>query len=242
MIFNLRSPQKKMKKIVGILGGMGPEATADFFLKIIKLTPAKKDEEHLHIIIDNDPQIPDRTEAILKGGKSPLPALQKTAQNLERAGADFIVIPCNTAHYFFDEIEKMVNIPLLHMMREVSKEIKEGFPEVKRVGLLSTSATARMRLYQNELEKERIMVISPKEKEQEEIMKAIKLIKGSEYLSSKDILKKIGGKLFLRGAELLVLGCTEIPLILKQNDFSHPVIDAGYVLAKAAVKKALDIS
>jgi len=228
-----------VKKIVGILGGMGPEATADFFLEIIKLTPAKKDEDHLHIIIDNNPQIPDRTEAILKGGKSPLPALQKAAQNLERAGADFIVIPCNTAHYFFDEIKKVVNIPLLHMMREVSKEIKERFPEVKKVGLLSTSATARIGLYQNELEKEKIMVISPKEKEQEEVMKAINLIKGGEYSNSKGILKKIGEKLLLRGAELLVLGCTEIPLVLKQNDFLHPVVDAGYVLAKAAVKEAL---
>ena len=231
-----------MKKIVGILGGMGPEATADFFLEIIKLTPAKKDEDHLHIIIDNNPQIPDRTEAILKGGKSPLPALQKAAQNLERAGADFIVIPCNTAHYFFDEIKKIVNIPLLHMMREVSKEIKERFPKVKKVGLLSTSATARIGLYQNELEKEKIIVISPKEKEQEEVMKAINLIKGGEYSNSKDILKKIGEKLLLREAELLVLGCTEIPLVLKQNDFSHPVVDAGYVLAKAAVKEALSSS
>jgi len=231
-----------VKKIVGILGGMGPEATADFFLEIIKLTPAKKDEDHLHIIIDNNPQIPDRTEAILKGGKSPLPALQKAAQNLERAGADFIVIPCNTAHYFFDEIKKVVNIPLLHMMREVSKEIKERFPEVKKVGLLSTSATARIGLYQNELEKEKIMVISPKEKEQEEVMKAINLIKGGEYSNSKGILKKIGEKLLLRGAELLVLGCTEIPLVLKQNDFLHPVVDAGYVLAKAAVKEALSSS
>jgi len=231
-----------VKKIVGILGGMGPEATADFFLEIIKLTPAKKDEDHLHIIIDNNPQIPDRTEAILKGGKSPLPALQKAAQNLERAGADFIVIPCNTAHYFFDEIKKIVNIPLLHMMREVSKEIKERFPKVKKVGLLSTSATARIGLYQNELEKEKIIVISPKEKEQEEVMKAINLIKGGEYSNSKDILKKIGEKLLLREAELLVLGCTEIPLVLKQNDFSHPVVDAGYVLAKAAVKEALSSS
>ena len=231
-----------MKKIVGILGGMGPEATADFFLEIIKLTPAKKDEDHLHIIIDNNPQIPDRTEAILKGGKSPLPALQKAAQNLERAGADFIVIPCNTAHYFFDEIKKVVNIPLIHMMREVSKEIKERFPKVKKVGLLSTSATARIGLYQNELEKEKIIVISPKEKEQEEVMKAINLIKGGEYSNSKDILKKIGEKLLLREAELLVLGCTEIPLVLKQNDFSHPVVDAGYVLAKAAVKEALSSS
>jgi len=157
---------------------------------------------------------------------------------LERAGADFIVIPCNTAHYFFDEIKKVVNIPLIHMMREVSREIKECFPKVKKVGLLSTSATARIRLYQNELEKEKIMVISPKEKEQEEVMKAINLIKGSEYSNSKDILKKIGEKLLLRGAELLVLGCTEIPLVLKQNDFSHAVVNAGYVLAKATIKEA----
>ena len=98
------------EKIIGILGGMGPEATADLFYKIIKLTPAKKDQEHLRIIIDNNPKIPDRTKAILYKGENPLPELIKTAQNLEKAGANFIIMPCNTAHYYHHEIQKIINI------------------------------------------------------------------------------------------------------------------------------------
>ena len=94
------------EKVIGVLGGMGPEATIDLFQKIVKLTPAKKDQEHIRIIIDNNPKIPDRTKAILYNGENPLPELVKTAQNLERAGADFIIIACNTAHYYFHKIQK----------------------------------------------------------------------------------------------------------------------------------------
>jgi len=94
---------KHREKVVGILGGMGPEATVDLFMKIIKATPAKKDQDHLRIMIDNNPKIPDRTLAILGRGKSPLKQLQETLHNLERAGAEVIAIPCNTAHYYYNE-------------------------------------------------------------------------------------------------------------------------------------------
>ncbi|GAH53208.1 unnamed protein product, partial [marine sediment metagenome] len=108
------------EKIIGILGGMGPEATVDLFHKIIKFTPAKKDQDHFRIIIDNNPKIPDRTAAILGKGEDPLPALQETARNLEKAGVDFIIIPCNTAHYFLPQIQKSVNIPVLNMIEETA--------------------------------------------------------------------------------------------------------------------------
>jgi len=101
------------QKIIGILGGMGPEATLDLFHKIIKLTYAEKDQDHLRIIIDNNPKIPDRTDAISGTGKDPLPKLIVTAQILEKAGADFIIIPCNTAHYFISEIQQSIKIPIL---------------------------------------------------------------------------------------------------------------------------------
>jgi aspartate racemase len=227
------------EKIIGILGGMGPEATIDLFYKIIKFTPAKKDQEHLRIIIDNNPKIPDRTAAILGKGEDPLPALQETAQNLEKAGADFIVIPCNTAHYFLSSIQESVSIPVLNMIEETAKETKKRIPQIKKVGLLASIGVYKSEIYHQRFKKFNIEVISPEEKDKEEIMKVIYTIKAGDL--SKEVKKnilKITQKLIDKGAEAIIAGCTEIPLILKEGDVSVPLIDSTQILAKAAVQKA----
>jgi len=227
------------EKIIGILGGMGPEATIDLFYKIIKFTPAEKDQEHLRIIIDNNPKIPDRTAAILGKGEDPLPALQETAQNLEKAGADFIVIPCNTAHYFLSSIQESVNIPVLNMIEETAKETKKRIPRIKKVGLLASIGAYKSEIYHQHFKKFNIEVISPQEKDKEEIMKVIYTIKAGDLSKGvkKNILK-ITQKLIDKGAEAIIAGCTEIPLILKEGDISVPLIDPTQILAKAAVQKA----
>jgi aspartate racemase len=227
------------EKIIGILGGMGPEATIDLFYKIIKFTPAEKDQEHLRIIIDNNPKIPDRTAAILGKGEDPLPALQETAQNLEKAGADFIVIPCNTAHYFLSSIQESVNIPVLNMIEETAKETKKRIPQIKKVGLLASIGAYKSEIYHQHFKKFYIEVISPQEKDKEEIMKIIYTIKAGDLSDEikKDILK-ITQKLIDKGAEAIIAGCTEIPLILKEGDVSVPLIDPTQILARIAVQKA----
>jgi aspartate racemase len=227
------------EKIIGILGGMGPEATIDLFYKIIKFTPAEKDQEHLRIIIDNNPKIPDRTAAILGKGEDPLPALQKTAQNLEKAGADFIVIPCNTAHYFLSSIQESVNIPVLNMIEETAKETKKRIPQIKKVGLLASIGVYKSEIYHQHFKKFYIEVISPEEKDKEEIMKVIYTIKAGDLSKrvKKNILK-ITQKLIDKGAEAIIAGCTEIPLILKEGDVSVPLIDPTQILARVAVQKA----
>lgn len=227
------------EKIIGILGGMGPEATIDLFYKIIKFTPAEKDQEHLRIIIDNNPKIPDRTAAILGKGEDPVPALQETAQNLEKAGADFIVIPCNTAHYFLSSIQESVNIPVLNMIEETAKETKKRIPQIKKVGLLASIGVYKSEIYHQRFKKFNIEVISPEEKDKEEIMKVIYTIKAGDLSKrvKKNILK-ITQKLIDKGAEAIIAGCTEIPLILKEGDVSVPLIDPTQILAKAAVQKA----
>ncbi len=227
------------EKIIGILGGMGPEATIDLFYKIIKFTPAEKDQEHLRIIIDNNPKIPDRTAAILGKGEDPLPALQETAQNLEKAGADFIVIPCNTAHYFLSSIQESVNILVLNMIEETAKETKKRIPQIKKVGLLASIGVYKSEIYHQRFKKFNIEVISPEEKDKEEIMKVIYTIKAGDLSKGvkKNILK-ITQKLIDKGAEAIIAGCTEIPLILKEGDVSVPLIDSTQILAKAAVQKA----
>ncbi|OGD32855.1 aspartate racemase [Candidatus Atribacteria bacterium RBG_16_35_8] len=227
------------EKIIGILGGMGPEATIDLFYKIIKFTPAQKDQDHLRIIIDNNPKIPDRTAAILGKGEDPLPALQETAQNLEKAGADFIVIPCNTAHYFLSSIQESVNIPVLNMIEETAKETKKRIPQIKKVGLLASIGVYKSEIYHKHFKKFNIEVISPEEKDRGKVMKVIYTVKAGDLSEEvkKNILK-ITQKLIDKGAEAVIAGCTEIPLILKEEDILFPLIDPTQVLAKIAVQKA----
>ncbi|GAH56604.1 unnamed protein product, partial [marine sediment metagenome] len=141
------------EKIIGILGGMGPEATIDLFYKIIKFTPAEKDQDHFRIIIDNNPKIPDRTAAILGKGEDPLPALQETARNLEKAGVDFIIIPCNTAHYFLPQIQKSVNIPVLNMIEETAKETRKRIFPIQKVGLLASMGIYKTEIYHQHFKK-----------------------------------------------------------------------------------------
>lgn len=227
------------EKIIGILGGMGPEATIDLFYKIIKSTPAGKDQEHLRIIIDNNPKIPDRTAAILGKGEDPLPALQETARNLEKAGADFIIIPCNTAHYFLPLIQESVKIPILNMIEEAAKETQKRIPQIQKVGLLASIGIYESEIYHQQFKKFNIEVISPEEKDKEEVMKAIYAVKAGNLSEGiKRSILKIAQKLIDKGAEVIIAGCTEIPLILKEGDVSVLLIDPTQVLAKAAVQKA----
>jgi len=227
------------EKIIGILGGMGPEATIDLFYKIIKFTPAEKDQDHLRIIIDNNPKIPDRTVAILGRGEDPLPALQETARNLEKAGADFIIIPCNTAHYFLSSIQESVKIPILNMIEETAKETQKKIPSIKKVGLLASIGTYETEIYHQQFKKFNIEIIYPEEKDKEEVMKVIYVVKAGDLSEEvkKNILK-IAQKLIDKGAEAIIAGCTEIPLILKERDITVPLIDPTQVLAKVAVQKA----
>jgi len=209
------------EKIIGILGGMGPEATIDLFYKIIKFTPAEKDQDHLRIIIDNNPKIPDRTAAILGKGEDPLPALQGSARNLEKAGADFIIIPCNTAHYFLTSIQKSVKIPILNMIEETAKETWKKISPIQKVGLLASIGIYKTKIYHQHFKKFNIKVISPEEKDKEKVMKIIYAVKAGNL--SEEVKKNIisiAQKLIDKGAEAIVTGCTEIPLILKEGRHS----------------------
>ena len=230
------------QKIIGILGGMGPEATLDLFQKIIKFSPAGKDQDHFRIIIDNNPKIPDRTAAILAKRENPLPALQETAQNLEKAGADFIIMPCNTAHYFISEIQKSIKIPILNMIKETAHHVKSIFPSVKNIGLLATKGTYKTKLYNSFFNAKNIEILIPTPPEQDKIMDLIFMVKSgilSEEMKSQII--NISEEQIKKGAQAIIAGCTEIPLILKDKDIKVPIIDPTNILAKRAVEEAKNI-
>lgn len=228
------------EKVLGVLGGMGPEATVDFFKKVVALTTANIDQEHLRIIIDNNPKIPDRTKAILTKSQTLVPVLIATARNLEKLGVDFIAIPCNTVHYFYDDLVKEITVPVLHMIREVAKAVKSTNSKYEKVGLLATTGTVTANLYQREFQKIRIEVIVPTPKVQTDVMDAIQEIKaGHDKNLAKKVLIKVARQLLEQKAQALILGCTDIPLVIRQQDFTVPVFDSNQILAEAAVKFAL---
>ncbi len=227
------------EKIVGILGGMGPEATVDLFAKIVAATPASTDQEHLHIIIDNNAKIPSRQAKLLGNGDDPTPLLQSTASNLERAGADFIVIACNTAHFFFDRIVEAVQIPVLHIADETVDEVLRRFPETRTVGVLASTATARLRLYHDRLQARGLQAISPAESDQEILQSAIFSVKaGDKGPAVREKVSGVAERLAAQGAQVLLTACTELPLVLQDGDVKVPVVDPTQVLAAAVVRFA----
>lgn len=231
------------EKIIGILGGMGPEATIDFFSKIVKGTKVKKDQDHLRILIDNNPKIPDRTSALQGKGPSPLPQLTQSAKVLENAGADFIVIPCVTAHNYHEALQKRLKIPILHIVEETLKTINVRLKGVRRIGLIATTGTIESGLFQKFFRPVDIELLLPKARAQREwVMKAIYGTKGIKAIgpseSSQGLIHKVAQELIRHGSEAIIAGCTEVPLVLRDGDLSVPVIDVLSVLARAAVEKS----
>jgi aspartate racemase len=231
------------ERIIGILGGMGPEATIDLFTKIVKGTRAKKDQDHLRILIDNNPKVPDRTLAIQKKGPSPLPQLIRSAKILENAGADFIVIPCVTAHYYYESLQRKIKIPIFQIVEETVKYVQAKLGRIRKIGLLATTGTIQTGLFQNAFSQTDIELILPNpETQQTWVMEAIygrqgiKAIGPSEI--SKRLILKTSQKLIHQGAQAIIAGCTEVPLVLKEGDLSIPVIDPISILAKVAIEKA----
>ena len=230
------------EKIIGILGGMGPEATLDCFAKIINSTPAKTDQEHLRVIIDSNPKVPDRTAAIIGENESPVPILAAGCRSLQLAGADFIIIPCVSAHFFLDEIQKQIELPILSFFDVVTETLVSDHPQIKTVGLMGTTGTISGGLFQKRLSTEGIKTIVPDETHQAKVMAAIYDIKNSQPARSRaqitSDLVATAGSLISNGARAIIAGCTEIPLALKQEHLSVPYFDALTLLAHAAVLKA----
>jgi aspartate racemase len=233
------------KKTIGILGGMGPEATLDCFGKIIKNTPAQRDQDHLRVVIDSNPAVPDRTAAIVEDGESPAPLMAAGCRALARAGADFIIIPCVSAHLFVTEIQQQVNLPILSIFDAVAETLVRDYPELKTVGLLGTTGTVKGGLFQKRLAREKIKTVVPDESGQSMIMAAIYDIKNTAPPRTRseitaDLVAAAEGLKANKpdGARAIIAGCTEIPLALGQQDLSLPYFDSLTILARAAILRA----
>ena len=224
------------KKTVGIIGGMGPGATALLFQKIIDYTDAKVDAEHIHIIIDNCPQIPDRTTAILKGEDTPAKYICECGKKLEQYGAQLLAIPCNTSHYFFSYIQDQLDIPVVNMPEETARECQNL--GLCTVGVLATTGTRKTEIYDRALNKFDIRAVYPDEEGQELLMSIIyDYVKAGKKADISMFEGQIE-KMVSEGVQAFILGCTELPMVFQDGDLGIKFIDSLDVLAKRTVEKA----
>jgi len=225
------------EKVIGILGGMGPLATADLFRRIVEKTPAKRDQDHPRIIIYNNPKIPDRTAFILGNGGDPRPELIASAKKLEECGADFIIMPCNTAHFFVETIQRSIRVPLVSMVEETAKAVKKM--GLRKVGLLATDGTIKGLVYHRALLKYGVSIAVPGRKGQEDVMRAIyQGVKAGNLKLGRELLLRVAKRLEKR-ADGLIAGCTEVSVALKPGDVSVPLVDPMDIIAERAVEIAL---
>lgn len=226
-----------MKKTIGILGGMGPMATADLFQKIVSLTDAAGDNEHIRVYIDSNASIPDRTAAILNGGEDPVPAMADALRKLEGCGADCIIMPCNTAHYFLSRLEPMTKTPFLSMIGTAAKSCRERFPG-KTAAILATKGTLSAGLYQEALSAEGVSFLVPDEGEQVALMEVIYdgVKAGAPPERYREAFLSVTESLAKRGADCFLLACTELPLAVQALGLDLPSVDPTEELAKAAIR------
>lgn len=221
-------------KTIGIIGGMGPLAAADLFTKITKLTAAKSDQEHVHVLVDSNTAIPDRTAAILSGGADPVPEMVRSALRLESMGADVLVMSCNTAHYFIDEVKKFTRLPMIHMLEETALEAKRL--NYSRVGLLATEGTCRTGIYDRAFAGQGVELVKPDDAMEANIMHMIyQGIKAGLTQYPLEPIYQVLDSLKAQGAECFILGCTELPLAFDLYGIKAATIDPTEVLAKRAI-------
>ncbi len=226
-----------MKKSIGILGGMGPMATADLFREIVSLTDAASDQDHIRIYIDNNTDIPDRTAALLAGGADPLPAMTDSLRKLEDCGADCIIMPCNTAHCFLKELQSRTKLPFLDMPKITAQSCRKKFPQ-KTAAILATRGTLQSGLYQDLLDEEGVSFLTPDEREQDVLMRVIYegVKAGNEPELYRGWMCSVTDALAERGADYFILGCTELPIAAEKLGLAILTVNPTEELAKAAIR------
>lgn len=223
-------------KIIGVLGGMGPLASADFLARLTLAHPAERDQDHPEAVLYSATQVPDRQAAAVAGGPSPLPALLRGIRLLEAAGAGCIAIPCNSAHVWFDAMQAATALPILHIVDAAAQVLPAG---TRIIGVMGTRATLESRLYQRRLEARGYTCLTPTEAEMHEaVLPAIAAVKANAVAAATLPLLDVAARLARDGAEAVVLGCTEMPLALRGPEVAQAgvqMVDTIDALARAAL-------
>ena len=224
-------------KRLGILGGMGPAASAEFYRRLTEQTPATCDQEHIPTVIWSDPTVPDRSTSLINRDDLPWKKLEQGILGLKAAGCDHIVIPCNTAHFWYERMTQL-GVPITHIVGSVADELKELKLYSGTIGIIGTRATMRLGLYQQYLGRLGWHCITPDAQEIDSLVQpAIDLIKAGDISGAHELLIKTIDKLIPWGVSAIVLGCTEIPLAIKETHYKDiPLINSIDSLVKAAIK------
>ena len=224
-----------MKKL-GIIGGLGPMATAYFFHLIVEMTDAKTDQEHIEILIHNCPQIPDRTRYILgKSDENPLEMMISVGKQLKSAGVDYIAMPCVTAHYFGDVLEREIGVSMIHAVEETARYLQER--KIQNVGIMATDATVQMDIFGRCMSDYGIKCLYPEQENQEKVMHLIYDNVKAGMPIEQDLFDDVAKSLFDAGAQVIILGCTELSMIKRANMVGAGILDVTEVLAKSCVEQ-----
>jgi aspartate racemase len=229
-----------MTKRLGILGGMGPAASAEYVVRLIQQTPATRDQEHIPFVLWSDPTVPDRSTSLLNKDDKPLPYLLAGIKGLFSAGCNLIVIPCNTAHFWYSELVRQnPRITIIHIVDSVADALRDVDVINSTVGLMGTQATIELGLYQYKLNKQGWDCIVPTKEEMDTLVQpAIDLVKAGDMIKSHAMLMSVVDSLITRGATAVVLGCTEIPLAVRESQQGNiPLINSIDSLVKSAIKQ-----
>lgn len=220
---------------LGIIGGLGPMATAYLLQLIIEMTDAKRDQDHLDVIVFNRPDVPDRTAYILDNSQpSPAVSMTDTAKKLEALGASYLAAPCITSHYIFGEIQNNIGIPLINMVSETAAYLKKRGK--RKTGIMATTGTITSGLFQNALESSGLIPVAPSETSQALIMQLIydDIKAGNPADMAK--FEAVSRELFANGCDSIILGCTELSLIKRDEKIGAGYIDALEVLSKRCIE------
>ncbi len=234
-----------MKKTVGIIGGMGTMATVDLFKKIAENTPAGSDQEHLHVIVDNNSEIPDRINHILRGGENPAPYIAQSGRNLISIGAKIIMMGCNTVHYFYEEVRQALGglleeqgVEFLHIIHETVEEISREVKKGESVYLLGTDVTYKYMLYKTPLEDKGIRLVCPSDELRALTMEMIYNCKNGVKVDDSENIERLLEHADSQDVKKIILGCTELPVIFAEKRDAR-LLDPTDILARATVRKAL---
>ncbi|MDT8439020.1 MAG: amino acid racemase [Wenzhouxiangellaceae bacterium] len=222
--------------MLGILGGMGPLATADFYTRLVRATPAARDQQHIPLVIAADPRVPDRTAAILSNAPGPVRhALQAGLKRLERAGASAIAMPCNTAHYWLDDLKRSTRLEILSIVDAALDLAGQRLPDARRVAVLATEGTRRARIYETALAERGLHAEPTRTEERTEIDAIIAAVKAGHAESARAHLHAVIDTAHRR-ADVVLLACTELPLALDPGRAEPPwLIDTTAALVGRCV-------
>ncbi len=226
---------------IGVLGGMGPLASAEFVVKLVHATAAGSDDEHFPVTLDSSPQIPRPAQA-LHGGPDPLPAMVQVIGALERANCAFVVMPCNTAHHWYDRLAACTALPILHVADAVAARLRVVAPSARRVALLATRLTSKTELYSERLGNEWEWLYATDDELDELVMPGVAAVKSGDLALARNLFLEAIRRLTTRGPDVIVLACTEISIVVKQADVGAPTIDSTDALAAYTISMARKIT